>query len=51
MKKSLIYPEKNKGFKTKLSFKIHFWATVMEKECSGRDTSKGKRESQVYIHI
>ena len=58
MNKSSIYPEKNaKGFKTKLSFKINFWSTVNEKGVmfwmchSGHDTLKGKRKSQVHIHI
>ena len=37
MNKCSIYPEKTKSFKTKLPFKINFWATVNEKECSGLD--------------
>ena len=54
--KSSIYPEKTKSFKTKLPFKINFWATINEKGvfqmCHSRhDTSKEKRKSEVYIHI
>ena len=49
--------KKKKSLKSKLLFKINFWATVSKKKevfrmwCSGRDTSKRKRKSQVYIPI
>ena len=54
--KSSVYPEETKSLKTKLSLKINFWTTVNEKGVfqmrhSRHDASKGKRKSQVYIHI